>query len=48
MYDVRMRYRSDVTTAHRLAWDSKTLQIHGVADTDGRRRELLLTCSEIT
>jgi SPP1 family predicted phage head-tail adaptor len=46
-YDVHLRYLSTVTPAHRIAWGTKTLQIHSVADVDGRRRELHLTCSEV-
>ena len=47
LYDVTCRYRTDVTTSHRLAWDGRVLQIHGVVDPDGSRLELALSCSEV-
>jgi SPP1 family predicted phage head-tail adaptor len=46
-YDVTIRYRTTVTTAHRITWGTKTLQIHGVTNPDGRRIWSLLDCSEV-
>ena len=45
-YAVRMRYAADVTPRHRIRWRGRVLSIIGVYDPDGRRAELLLTCSE--
>jgi SPP1 family predicted phage head-tail adaptor len=38
-YTVRIRYRADVTPACRLVWRGRTLDIVGVIDVGGRRRE---------
>ena len=46
-YRVRLRYRSDLTPAHRLLWDGKTLQILGVLLEGGAKRYLNLRCGEI-
>lgn len=45
-YQVRIRYRGDVNNTHRIVWRDKTLQIEGVVDADGRRRELTITAYE--
>lgn len=42
---VRMRWRGDVTTRHRLRHGSRLLQITGVAEL-GRREFLELSCQE--
>jgi head-tail adaptor len=47
-YEIRMRYRSDVTTKHRLVILGPPLDVAvnilSIADPDGRRRQLLLIC----
>lgn len=43
---VQTRWRSDISTAHRLIWRDRTLQIHGVLE-DSHKRSLTLTCSEV-
>lgn len=45
-HTVTIRYRTDVTPAHRITWGSKTLQIHSVADPDGRHTWTQLVCGE--
>lgn len=42
---VKMRYRSDVTTAMRLVHDGRTLSIDGLLP-DARKRELACLCHE--
>lgn len=39
-YRVRMRYRADVTNAHRLLYGSKIIDIHAALNWQGRSREL--------
>lgn len=46
-YRVRIRYRADVTPAHRFNYRGKTLTIAWGGDPDGRRRELAFYCSEV-
>lgn len=43
---VRLRYRSDVTPLNRIIYGSRVLDIESAVDPDGRRRTLVLTCSE--
>lgn len=45
---VTIRYRSDVTTKHRVVWRGLTLEVTGIDNTDERRRFLTLTCEERT
>lgn len=49
--EVRIRYRADVRSSWRLAWDERTgtryLDILGVLDPDGRRADLVLPCREV-
>lgn len=44
---VRIRYRSDVRADWRLTEGDRTYQVVGYGDPDGRRRELLLVCTEV-
>lgn len=44
---LRLRYRSDVTTAWRVVWSGRTYEITGLADLGGRGEELVLTCKAI-
>lgn len=41
---VRLRYGVTVTTAHRLLWGARVLDIKAVQDRDGDRRYLTLEC----
>lgn len=43
MYRVTMHYRSDITPAHRLAWDGVFLNIRTIGDPENRRRNLVMT-----
>lgn len=43
---VTMRWRADLTSKHRLTYRGRTLDIVGVHDPDGRRRELLIEATE--
>lgn len=45
-HKVVMRYRPGVTPRMRIAWDSRTLNIEAVTDTEGLQRELNLLCVE--
>jgi SPP1 family predicted phage head-tail adaptor len=44
---VRMRYLPELTTAHRILWGGRVLQIIGVADKDGQREETTVECNEV-
>lgn len=44
---VRLRYLPGLTSAMRLVYGDRTLEIAEVADRDGRRREMLLSCNEV-
>lgn len=47
-HTVRIRYRADVTVLMRLIWrTNRTLQIENVIDSDGRKADLILMCSEV-
>jgi len=46
LYDIRMRYDSQISNAHRLKWNDCTLEITSVVDIDNRQREMLLKCVE--
>lgn len=46
-YHFDTRYRTDLTNAMRLIWRDKTLQIHSIADDEGRKRRLILYCGEV-
>jgi head-tail adaptor len=52
-YLVTLRYRADLSVAMRLQWTryrastATTLEIHTVRDLDGRRRFVVLDCSEV-
>jgi SPP1 family predicted phage head-tail adaptor len=39
-HTVRLRFRDDIEPSHRILFDGRTLDIIGVIDLDGRRREL--------
>lgn len=43
---VTVRYRDDVTAEQRLAWGTRTLNVIGTRDADGRRRFLTIDCRE--
>ena len=45
---VVMRYREDVTSAMRIRWRDRLLDIQSVIDPDGERRWLALDCIETT
>lgn len=45
-YTVRLRYRPDLTSNDRLSYGGLVLDMTGVTDPDGRRRELVCTCVE--
>lgn len=46
-WKIHMRWRPDVTTKHRVRWDSRTFEIRGVANPDERKRWLELSAEEI-
>lgn len=43
---VVIRWRTDLTSKHRLRYRGRTLDIVGVHDPDGRRRELVVEAKE--
>src|SRR5688500_2012536 len=45
-FEVRIRFRSGVTSANRLVWRGRVLDIVSAVDPDARRRELLITARE--
>ena len=47
-WEVRVRYRTDVTltAGMRISYGGRYFDIVGVADVEGRQRELVLTCKE--
>lgn len=46
--EVRMRWRWDVKATWRVIFGLRTLEIISAQDPDGRQRELVLYCKEIT
>lgn len=44
---IRLHYRSDVRSGWRVVEGDRTYQVSGYGDVDGRRRDLLLTCTEV-
>ena len=44
---IRMRYRPDLESKDRVTWRGQTLEVEGVIDVGGRRRELEVTCREL-
>lgn len=47
-FRVVTRYREDVTSAMRIRWRDRLLDIQSVIDPDGERRWLALDCIEMT
>lgn len=45
-FNIRIRFRGDVKAAHRVIWRGRTLDILGLTDPDGRRRELVIEAIE--
>jgi SPP1 family predicted phage head-tail adaptor len=45
-FDVTLRFRPGVTSADRLVWGGRTLDVTGVVDVDARGRELRVTAVE--
>jgi len=45
-YLVMIRYRADVTTAHRILWSGKLLNIRSVQNRDEKRQFLTLECEK--
>lgn len=43
---ITIRHRTDLDETHRLLWGTRILRIEAMADPDGRRRWLTLTCEE--
>lgn len=44
---IRLRYRSDITAAMRVTWNSHVYDIHSVINLDGLGRELVLMCARV-
>lgn len=47
-HSVTLRYRSDVTTAHRFVFGTRILDIRSVRDLDERHVRLVCLCDETT
>lgn len=45
-YRITIRHRSDLTTADRLAWRGRILNIRGLSNKDERRRYLTIDCDD--
>ena len=45
-HEIRIRYRTDVTTAHRIILGSRTFNIKAVLNPDDNDKRLLLKCEE--
>ncbi len=43
-YDITIRYRTDVSLAHRMRLDGVPLSIHAIKDPNDHRHWLVLTC----
>lgn len=43
---VKIRYRNDMKITDRISHGGRFLYVNHIADTDERRRELVLTCAE--
>lgn len=46
--DIIIRYRADVTRQMRVVYGSQTYDIVAVLDRDGRKKQLILKCREVT
>lgn len=46
--EVRIRWRRDVKSTWRVVFGNRTLEVNQAQDPDGKRRELVLYCKEIT
>lgn len=46
-HEITIRYRTDITPAMRVAVGNAVLSIHGIADPDGRKREMVLYCTQL-
>jgi SPP1 family predicted phage head-tail adaptor len=44
---VTLRYRADLTAAHRIKWGDRVLSLLATPDPDNRRRTLVCQCQEI-
>ena len=45
-HSVRLRWRAGITTAMRVLFRARVLEIRGIVDVGELRRELVLTCEE--
>nr|PZN87051.1 MAG: head-tail adaptor protein [Pseudomonadota bacterium] len=46
-YEVRIRYRADISPEMRFVFDGRVLEIQAVRDIEGRRRWLSCLCEEL-
>lgn len=46
-HQIRIRYRTDINSRCTISYATRSFSINGVVDPDGRRRELLMYCTEI-
>lgn len=46
-HEVSMRYRADVVPSWRLIHDGRVLDVHSIANPDGRRRETLVLAEQV-
>lgn len=46
-HSITVRYRTGITTQHRVKWGARYFGIAEVAERDNRMRTLVLTCNEL-
>lgn len=45
-FEVEIRYRAGITTAHRILWGTRALRITGIKDPQQKHERLYITCEE--
>ena len=46
-HQITLRYRTGITTKHRVVWDGRYFGITAVLESDNRMRSLVLMCTEL-
>ncbi len=46
-FEVKVRYRNDITKRHRLLWKNRVLNIGSLIDDDNNKEEIIMECTSI-
>lgn len=46
-HEVEIRYRTGITTEHKIVWGSREFTIHGIHNEGERNEKLILRCEEV-